>query len=102
MECYENNPLTIIEAYSYGKPVIGNKIGGIPEIIEENKTGHLFKMGNEEELASVLRIAHNTSDAKYYEMSNNARKFAEKNFNPRTHYNNLIDIFENAKNGFKV
>ena len=46
-EWYENNPLTILEAYSQGKPVIGSAIGGIPEIIDEGKTGFLFEAGNE-------------------------------------------------------
>ena len=45
-EWYENNPLTIVEAYSVGKPVIGSNIGGIPELIIEEKTGYLFSMGN--------------------------------------------------------
>lgn len=36
-EWYENNPMTIIEAYSVGTPVIGAKIGGIPEIIIDGK-----------------------------------------------------------------
>jgi len=38
-EWYENNPLTIIESFALGTPVIGANIGGIPELIEENKTG---------------------------------------------------------------
>jgi glycosyltransferase involved in cell wall biosynthesis len=42
-EWYENNPLTILEAYSHGKPVIGSRIGGIPEIIEEVKPGFFLK-----------------------------------------------------------
>ena len=45
-EWYENDPLTIVEAYSSGKPVIGSNIGGIPELIIEEKTGYLFSMGD--------------------------------------------------------
>jgi glycosyltransferase involved in cell wall biosynthesis len=94
---YENNPLTIVEAYSFGKPVIGSKIGGIPEIIDENKTGYLFEMGNHEELAIVLEKAKNISDLKYNEMSKNARQFAETHFNPDIHYYTLIKIYNNIK-----
>jgi glycogen(starch) synthase len=32
----------IVEAYSYGIPVLGSRVGGIPEIIDENVTGFLF------------------------------------------------------------
>ena len=38
-EWYENNPMSIIESYSEGTPVIGAKIGGIPEIVVEDETG---------------------------------------------------------------
>ena len=41
-ECYENNPMTIIESYMIGTPVIGSDLGGIPELIIENKTGYTF------------------------------------------------------------
>lgn len=95
-EWYENNPLTIIEAYSFGKPVIGANIGGIPEIIEENKTGYLFNSGNKSELELLLRRADNLSESEYLEMSINARAFAERYFHPDTHYNELISIYEDV------
>ncbi|MDO9254599.1 MAG: glycosyltransferase [Bacteroidales bacterium] len=95
-EWYENNPLTIIEAYSFGKPVIGSRIGGIPEIIEENKTGYLFNPGNESELEAVLKRADSLPDEEYQVMSMNARALAEKLFNPETHYNELIRIYNDV------
>ena len=53
-EWYENNPLTIIEAYSFGKPVIGARIGGIPEIIKENITGYLFPSGDKKKIRKII------------------------------------------------
>ena len=35
-ECYENNPLSLIEARCAGTPVLGTRIGGIPELIDES------------------------------------------------------------------
>jgi glycosyltransferase involved in cell wall biosynthesis len=95
-EWYENNPLTIIEAYSFGKPVIGSRIGGIPEIIEDNKTGYLFNSGNQSELEEVLRRAECLSDEEYWVMSTNARELADKLFNPDSHYTELIRIYEDV------
>jgi len=94
---YENNPLTIVEAYSYGKPVIGSKVGGIPEIIEESETGYLFQMGDEEDLAAALQKANNVSESRYSQMSANARQFAEIHFNPDLHYHELMNIYNNLK-----
>lgn len=42
-ECNENNPFSVIEAQCLGTPVLGARIGGIPELIEEGKSGMLFK-----------------------------------------------------------
>ena len=32
-ECYENCSMVVLEAMAFGKPVIGSRIGGIPEQI---------------------------------------------------------------------
>ncbi len=42
-EWYENCPFSVMEAQMYGTPVIGAAIGGIPELIQEGKTGELFR-----------------------------------------------------------
>ena len=92
-EWYENNPLTIIEAYANGKPVIGANVGGIPEIIEDNKTGYLFKMKDIDDLSSKIELAENISNEQYEIMSKNARAFAEKHFSPQNHYEKLMKIY---------
>ena len=53
-ECYETNSMVIVESYSNGKPVIGAKIGAIPELIIEYKTGFLFESKNLESLIKIL------------------------------------------------
>ena len=49
-EWYENCPFSVMESQMYGTPVLGARIGGIPELIQEGKTGELFESGNREEL----------------------------------------------------
>jgi glycosyltransferase involved in cell wall biosynthesis len=97
-EWYENNPLTIVEAYSYGKPVIGSKIGGIPEIVVNGKTGYLFNFGNYEELSTIINQTLSLSENRYIEMAKNAREFAERTFLPEMHYQALVRIYENLAN----
>jgi glycosyltransferase involved in cell wall biosynthesis len=92
-EWYENNPLTILEAYSQGKPVIGSAIGGIPEIIEEGKTGFLFEAGNEEQLTKCLVTADRMDVPGYERMSTAARAFANRHFEPEQHYEQLLTIY---------
>lgn len=53
-EWYENCPFSIMESQMYGTPVLGARIGGIPELIEEGKTGELFESGNVEDLKNKI------------------------------------------------
>ena len=54
-ECYENNPLSVIESLCLGTPVIGAKIGGIPELISVGKNGSVFEPGNITDLRNQIR-----------------------------------------------
>lgn len=92
-ECYENNPMTIIEAYTLGKPVIGANIGGIPEIIVENETGFLFESRNIDDLAAVMTKAQQIGIEAYKKMSKAAKLFGDENFSPKNHYSRLIQIY---------
>jgi glycosyltransferase involved in cell wall biosynthesis len=97
-EWYENNPLTIVEAYSSGKPVIGSNIGGIPELIIEEKTGYLFSMGDSIELETKINKAMQLTESEYLEMSETAYRFACDKFSEKTHYRDLLNIYREVIN----
>jgi glycosyltransferase involved in cell wall biosynthesis len=44
----------VIEAAAYGLGVIASRIGGIPELVREGRTGLLFPPGDVDALAEVL------------------------------------------------
>lgn len=54
-EWYENCPFSVMESISYGTPVIGAGIGGIPELIEDGKTGIIYESGSVDELVNAIR-----------------------------------------------
>lgn len=58
-EWYENCPFSIIESISFGTPVIGANIGGIPELIDDGRTGLLFEPGNVEDLREKISCLYN-------------------------------------------
>ena len=43
---YENAPVAVIEAAAYGLGVIASRIGGVPELVREGRTGLLFEPGD--------------------------------------------------------
>ncbi len=53
-ECSENCPFSVMESQTLLTPVLGANIGGIPELIDEGKTGMLFESGNAGELAAKI------------------------------------------------
>ncbi|MEP9410024.1 MAG: glycosyltransferase family 4 protein [Candidatus Brocadia sp.] len=93
--CYENNPMSVIEAFALGKPVIGSRIGGIPELVKDNVTGLTFEPGNADDLRSGIEylISH---PARTGEMGKNARMFVEQELNARKYYEGLMEIYERA------
>jgi len=93
-ECNENNPLTIIEAYSNGKPVIGSETGGIPEIIDDGNTGYVFEMKSVEDLSDKIEMAESIDEKEYTRLSENSRSFAEVHFSEEAHYNALMSIYK--------
>lgn len=92
-EWYENNPMTIIEAYSVGTPVIGAKIGGIPEIVIDSKTGFQFESGNADDLKDKIVSVNKLSDSEYQNLSSNTLKFANDNLSKDSYWNKLIDFY---------
>lgn len=58
-EWYENNPLSVIEAECIGTPVLGARIGGIPELIDEGVNGITFESGNASDLAEKIEAMYN-------------------------------------------
>jgi len=95
-EWRENNPLTIIESFSYGKPVIGSRISGIPELVIDDNTGWCFEPCSINALTEAINKALNISDEQYNKMSACARSFAETHFNPDIHYARLLDIYNQS------
>ena len=53
----EGLPLSIMEALNYSLPVIGTRVGGIPEIVHEGENGYLFEKENVEELTGLRYLS---------------------------------------------
>lgn len=89
-EWYENCPFSVIESQVYSTPVIGSRMGGIPELLIDGKTGLLFEAGNADDLEEKLRfllenperLSQFTQDCKNIEFES-----------PNTYYEKLMQIY---------
>lgn len=74
----EGNPLCIIEAMSAGLPIIAPRVGGIPDLVEDNVNGFLFdKDATADDVASLMIKCSNISEERYFEMSHNNSEKAQ-------------------------
>ena len=59
----ENQPMVIIEAFQHGKPVICSDLGGMPEMVEHDKSGLIYRAGDPEDLREKAGyLARNPSE----------------------------------------
>jgi glycosyltransferase involved in cell wall biosynthesis len=84
-EWYENAPISVLEAYALGRPVIGSGIGGIPELIRPGETGAIAAPASAEDLAGALSRMSERSEAERAAMGRTGRQWVTENFS-RTDY----------------
>lgn len=75
-EWYENLPYSLVEALLLAKPVLGARIGGIPELVIDNETGFLFEPGNKEDIIIKLKHMLSLPDEKLALIGKNAQQYA--------------------------
>ncbi|HWU12822.1 MAG TPA: glycosyltransferase [Caulobacter sp.] len=92
-EWYENGPMSVIEAFGRGKPLIGARIGGIPEMIVPGQTGWAFESGDVESLATALRTAWETPDARILDMAKACQALASVEYSDATYYNTIQGLY---------
>jgi len=92
-EWYENAPMSIMESYALGKPVIGANIGGIPELIRENETGITFESANTESLSYALIQLNSMKDDAVIEMGKTARQWVENEFTVKKYSERLCNLY---------
>lgn len=88
--CYEGFPMTILEAYAGGTPVITVDIGNSGDLVEENVTGFHFQCNNPEHLAEVVKKYERMDTA---ELRRNVRALYREKYTRETNYNMLRDIY---------
>jgi N-acetyl-alpha-D-glucosaminyl L-malate synthase BshA len=75
----ESFGLVALEAMSCGVPVVGSRVGGLPEVVLHGETGYLLPVGEIREMAEAsVRLL--TSPEEHGRMSESARRRARDHF----------------------
>ena len=90
---YETFGRTTVEAFAKGTPVVGSRIGGTAEIIENGKTGWLFEPGNSIELGEKIERAMNLTLEESASMRLATREAYLRHYTSDTNYRRLIEIY---------
>jgi glycosyltransferase involved in cell wall biosynthesis len=95
-EWYENFPVTVLEAFMASKPVVASRMGGLPYIVEDGRSGLLFEAGRVNELAQkIQKLAHDPAAAT--RMGAYGRRLSETKYGPEQGYKNLMNIFSQVQ-----
>ena len=84
----------LLEAAACGVPAIASRIGAIPELVADHRTGLLFDPDNFSELVERVRWAW-THSAEMDEMGSAARQLYLLNFTAEKNYDVLMNIYRN-------
>lgn len=89
---YENCPYSILETMEIGKPIIGSKIGGIPELIQDGINGFTYEHNDVTELTNILmKMFGNDETVKQF--SKNSKQIFIQNYSAETYYNELMTVY---------
>lgn len=87
-------PRTILEAYSQGTPVIGANRGGIPELIEEGKTGYVFESGSISEMVSKIKQFEEMNEAQYMAMRINCIEKLKSEYSEQSYFQRFMECIK--------
>jgi glycosyltransferase involved in cell wall biosynthesis len=99
-EWYENAPMSVLESFAFGKPVLGANIGGIPELVVNGVSGWTFASRDVAELADLLQRVNTLPQAEVAELGRSARAWVEENFHRRGYEQSMLGLY--ADLGVKV
>lgn len=89
---YEGMPMTIVEAFSCGLPVVCSAIGGLPSLVEDGVNGRLVEAGDPRALADALLMVSGER-ALRGRLSAGARQSFLTRFTADAHHNRLLEVY---------
>ncbi len=96
--CYEGMPLTIVEGFAAGTPVITSRMGAMETIVNDNYNGLLFNPNDADNLNRQLHKWQTFSGKKKNEFSRHALQTYNDKYTPQKNLSQLLSIYASAIN----
>ena len=93
--CYENQPIAVLEAFAAGTPVVGARLGGVPELVQPGVTGELAPANDPQGFARAIQGLIDDPGAAAA-LGKQARAYVERDFSPAVHLARLGDLYAEA------
>jgi glycosyltransferase involved in cell wall biosynthesis len=95
-EVYENFPLTVLEAFATGLPVIASGHGALEELVLDGQTGRLFRPGDAGALSATLEWALDHRED-MQAMAERARAEYDARYSAERNYRLLMQVYNAAR-----
>lgn len=97
----ENMPYSIVEAFAAGTPVVGTDIGGIPELIDEGKTGFICYPGDVQSMADAISrgVSAFLEQPAYARLQQNCRSYVMENCSREKFMSDLVNLYKESIDG---
>lgn len=90
----EGFPMAVLDAWSYGLPVISTPVGGLPDVLSDGDNVLFFEAGNVEQLAEKLKSLLSNSSLRLH-LSKSSLCLADGRFSINYINKQIIDLYEN-------
>lgn len=97
----ENMPYSIVEAFAAGTPVVGTDIGGIPELVDEGKTGFICDPGDVQSIADAISrgVSAFLEQPAYARLQQNCRSYVMENCSREKFMSDLVNLYKESIDG---
>ncbi len=89
----EGLPMAILEAMSYGMPIIATKVGDIPEAVIDSFNGYLFNAGDIDSLKQIIIDFISLNKNEWNKLSSNSKELATEKFSSKEYIETFLVLY---------
>jgi glycosyltransferase involved in cell wall biosynthesis len=97
---FEGLPLAALEALAAGVPILASRVGALPDVVIEGKTGWLFESGDVDKAREALADWSALSEPRQAQMRLACRQHAEQRFSEPAQIGKLLEVYRSV--GFQA